>query len=111
MAGFKILYHAEVVRRDIPQLDPPVRRRIQIAIEERLTTRPEDFAKPLAYNRAGLWSLRVGATCSRMPNMRDLTQPEEGGTYPRAGCYSRSTFRPGRHTMGSGEPDGSKPRP
>lgn len=61
MAGFRILYHSEVVRRDIPRLDPPVRRRIQTAIEERLATRPEDFAKPLAYNRAGLWSLRVGA--------------------------------------------------
>lgn len=61
MAAFKVLYHSDVVRRDIPQLDPPVRRRIQTAIEERLTARPEDFAKPLAYNKAGLWSLRVGA--------------------------------------------------
>ncbi|HWM90963.1 MAG TPA: type II toxin-antitoxin system RelE/ParE family toxin [Thermoanaerobaculia bacterium] len=61
MARFRILYHSEVVRRDIPRLDSPVRRRIQIAIEERLATRPEDFAKPLAYNRAGFWSLRVGA--------------------------------------------------
>ena len=61
MARFQILYHSEVVRRDIPRLDPPVRRRIQAAIEDRLATRPEDFAKPLAYNRVGLWSLRVGA--------------------------------------------------
>lgn len=61
MARFHILYHSEVVRRDIPRLDPPVRRRIQTAIEDRLATRPEDFAKPLAYNRAGLWALRVGA--------------------------------------------------
>ena len=61
MARFQILYHSEVVRRDIPRLDPPVRRRIQTAIEDRLATCPENFAKPLAYNRAGLWSLRVGA--------------------------------------------------
>ena len=60
MAKFQILYHSEVVRRDIPSLDPPVRQRIKAAIEQRLTTHPEDFAKPLAYNKAGLWSFRAG---------------------------------------------------
>jgi hypothetical protein len=42
MARFQILYHSEVVRRDIPRLDPPVRRRIQTAIEDRLATRPRE---------------------------------------------------------------------
>jgi cation diffusion facilitator CzcD-associated flavoprotein CzcO len=54
-ADLQILYHPEVIRRDIPRLDPPVRKRIKIAIEQRLVTHPEEFAKPLAYNKAGLW--------------------------------------------------------
>jgi mRNA-degrading endonuclease RelE of RelBE toxin-antitoxin system len=61
MAELQIIYHPEVIRRDIPGLDPPVRKRIKIAIEQRLATRPEEFAKPLAYNKAGLWTLRVGS--------------------------------------------------
>jgi mRNA interferase RelE/StbE len=61
MADLQILYHPEVIRKDIPALDPPVRKRIKIAIEQRLVSHPEDFAKPLAYNKAGLWSLRVGS--------------------------------------------------
>ncbi len=60
MAGLEILYHPEVSRRDIPGLDSPIRQRIKAAIEQRLSTRPEDFAKPLAYTKSGLWSLRVG---------------------------------------------------
>jgi mRNA-degrading endonuclease RelE of RelBE toxin-antitoxin system len=54
-------YHPKVVSDDIPRLDPPTRVRIRAAIEGKLTSRPEDLAKPLAYTRAGLWSLRVGA--------------------------------------------------
>lgn len=57
---WRLLYHPRVVREDIPRLDPPTRRRIRRAIESKLTTSPESFAKPLAYNRSGLWSLRVG---------------------------------------------------
>jgi len=60
MADLQIRYHPEVVRRDIPSLDSPVRKRIKTAIEQRLSTHPEEFAKPLAYTKAGLWSLRVG---------------------------------------------------
>ncbi len=56
----QILYHDEVVRRDIPQLDRPVALRIRSAIESKLTASPEDFGKPLAYTRSGLWTLRVG---------------------------------------------------
>src|SRR5882724_4474797 len=58
MAELRILYHPEVIRRDMPSLDPPVRKRIKIAIEQRLGTHPEEFAKPLAYNKSGLWSLQ-----------------------------------------------------
>lgn len=57
---FRLLYHRAVLRDDIPKLDRPTRRRIQRAIEHKLVTAPESFGKPLAYTRAGLWSLRVG---------------------------------------------------
>ncbi len=61
LPSFRLLYHPEVVAKDIPRLDPPIRARIRKAIETKLTTHPEELAKPLAYNRSGLWSLRVGA--------------------------------------------------
>ncbi len=58
--AWRLLYHAKVVEEDIPRPDPSIRRRIRRAIEAKLATQPEQFAKPLAYNRAGLWCLRVG---------------------------------------------------
>ena len=60
MPGYRILYHPLVRSRDIPRLDPPLRRRIRAAIESKLTKHPEDIAKPLAYTTRRLWSLRVG---------------------------------------------------
>jgi mRNA interferase RelE/StbE len=60
MTRLQLRYHPEVIRKDIPRLDPPTRKRIRTAIEQKLMARPEEFAKPLAYTRAGLWSLRVG---------------------------------------------------
>lgn len=60
MSRYELLYHPLVVSRDIPPLDPPVRKRIRAAIEAKLTERPEASAKPLAYTTRRLWSLRVG---------------------------------------------------
>lgn len=60
MTDFALRYHPKVVSEDIPKLDPPTRKRIRAAIERKLTTHPEQFAKPLAYTRSGLWSLRAG---------------------------------------------------
>ena len=60
MTEYRLLYHRKVVGEDIPKLDPPTRKRIKTAIENKLSTRPEEFAKPLAYTKAALWSLRVG---------------------------------------------------
>ena len=59
-AAYRILYHRKVIGEDIPRLDPPTRKRIKAAIENKLSSRPEELAKPLAYTKAGLWSLRVG---------------------------------------------------
>lgn len=60
MATYHVLYHPKVVSDDIPSLDPTVRRRIKAAIEAKLTIRPQDHAKPLAFTTQRLWSLRAG---------------------------------------------------
>jgi mRNA interferase RelE/StbE len=60
VARYRLLYHPLVVSRDIPKLDPPVRRRIRAAIEAKLIDRPEAAAKPLPHTTQRLWSLRVG---------------------------------------------------
>ena len=60
MSRFQVRYHPKVVAKDIRRLDPPTRRRIRSAIEHKLGDQPEQYAKPLAYTRSALWSLRVG---------------------------------------------------
>jgi mRNA interferase RelE/StbE len=60
VARYSLHYHPKVVEVDIPRLDPPTRKRVKAAIEAKLLLQPEQSAKPLAYNKAGLWSLRVG---------------------------------------------------
>lgn len=60
MPDYRVLYHPLVRSRDIPRLDPPVRRRIKAAIESKLSDHPEETAKPLAHTTQRLWSLRVG---------------------------------------------------
>jgi mRNA-degrading endonuclease RelE of RelBE toxin-antitoxin system len=57
---YRRLYHPLVLSRDILRLDPPVRERVKVAIERKLTEHPEASAKPLAHTTRRLWSLRVG---------------------------------------------------
>ncbi len=60
MPRYQLLYHREVVERDLPRLDHSIRRRIREAIERKLIDYPEKFAKPLAHTTQCLWVLRVG---------------------------------------------------
>ena len=57
---FEIVYHSEVVRRDIPKLSAPVRTRIRHSIETRLSTQPDLYGKPLRRSLHGYHKLRVG---------------------------------------------------
>lgn len=57
---FEIHYHELVVKKDIPKLSKNVRARIKRAIEEKLTTHPEKFGKPLRRSLKGYRKLRVG---------------------------------------------------
>lgn len=57
---FRVVYHPDVVREDIPRLNRDLKDRIKRAIETRLTRAPQDYGKPLSGNLQAYWSLRVG---------------------------------------------------
>ena len=58
--AYKLKYHPDVKRSDLPKIDAKNRNRIKRAIEERLATRPEAYGKPLQRTLKGYWKLRVG---------------------------------------------------
>ena len=57
---YRVLYHPLVVDRDIPVLPAKMKARIKLAIEQRLTTQPQHYGKPLRYSLKGHRRLRVG---------------------------------------------------
>lgn len=57
--SYPLEYLESVVREDIPKLSKDVRLRIRRAIEEKLTTHPIEFGKPLRYSLKGARRLRV----------------------------------------------------
>jgi len=58
--AYKLNYHPDVKKSDLPKIDAKNRNMIKRAIEERLTTRPEVYGKPLQRTLKGYWKLRVG---------------------------------------------------
>ena len=58
--AFEIRYHKLVVKEDIPRLPSTQRDKIKRAIEDRLTTHPEAYGKPLRQSLKGYRKLRVG---------------------------------------------------
>jgi len=57
---FEIVYHETVVKEDIPLLTKGWRDKIRDAIEEKLTTNPDFFGKPLRRSLKGYRKLRTG---------------------------------------------------
>ena len=57
---FEVLYQKKVVEEDIPQLAPTWKTKIQDAIEEKLSTYPDVYGKPLRRSLKGYRKLRVG---------------------------------------------------
>ena len=57
---FDLKYHHEVLEKDIPKLPLNIKRRIKKAIEQRLTTAPQDYGVPLRKSLKGYSKLRVG---------------------------------------------------
>ena len=58
--SFSLLYHPEVVKRDIPKLNSDIRKRIKRAIETRLLAAPQEYGEPLRKTLKNYWKLRVG---------------------------------------------------
>lgn len=58
--GYRILYHQEVIRDDIPALPDTMLVRIKQAIEDRLCTYPDRYGKPLRKGLSGFRKLRIG---------------------------------------------------
>lgn len=57
---FSIIYHHLVVRDDIPKLSHEWKEKIRRAIENKLTTYPDLYGKPLRRSLKGYRKLRVG---------------------------------------------------
>lgn len=57
---YSIVYHPDVVDKDIPKLSSTWKKKIQAAIEEKLTTNPELYGKPLRRSLKHYRKLRVG---------------------------------------------------
>ena len=58
--AFVVVYQKVVVAEDIPALAPATKDRVRRAIEEKLTTYPAIFGKPLRQSLKGYRKLRVG---------------------------------------------------
>jgi mRNA interferase RelE/StbE len=56
---FKIRYHPDVQKIDLPKIDLRNKTLIKKAIEDRLTAQPERYGKPLRRTLKGYWKLRV----------------------------------------------------
>lgn len=57
---FEVVYHGVVIRNDIVKLDAAWKKKIKAAIEEKLTTNPATYGKPLRRSLKGYRKLRVG---------------------------------------------------
>ena len=57
---YKLIYHPDVKKTDLPKIDIRNKRMIRRAIEERLAVQPEAYGKPLQRTLKGYWKLRVG---------------------------------------------------
>lgn len=58
--NFDIVYHYLVVKEDIPKLSTADKKKIKKAIEDKLTSSPEIFGKPLRRSLKGYRKLRIG---------------------------------------------------
>lgn len=57
---YKLKYHPDVKKSDLPKIDAKNKNMIKRAIEQRLVTHPETYGKPLQRTLKGYWKLRVG---------------------------------------------------
>jgi mRNA interferase RelE/StbE len=58
--SFEILYHPDVIRKDLPSISSREKQRIKRAVEQKLAFFPHEFGAPLRHTLKGYWKLRVG---------------------------------------------------
>jgi mRNA interferase RelE/StbE len=58
--AYTLVYHADVKKSDLKEIDERNKAIIKKAIEERLTLQPEKFAEPLQRSLKGYWRHRAG---------------------------------------------------
>lgn len=59
-ASFEIIYHPDVLKKDLRRISHAHHMRIRSAIETKLMGSPEEFGEPLRRTLKGYWKLRVG---------------------------------------------------
>jgi len=57
---YRVVVDELVLKKDFRKIGPEDQRKIIRAIRNRLTTRPQDYGKPLKGELRGFWKLRVG---------------------------------------------------
>ena len=57
---YALLYHPLVTTDDLPAIPTNLQRRLEHAIQTRLTSEPGRYGKPLRASLQGYWKLRVG---------------------------------------------------
>jgi len=58
--AYRLNYHPDVKKVDLPTIDARNRAIIKKAVEKRLAEHPELFGKPLQRTLKGYWKFRVG---------------------------------------------------
>ena len=58
--NYELIYHPDVKKVDLQVIDNKNKFMIKKAIEERLSTHPEIYGKPLQRTLKGYWRLRIG---------------------------------------------------
>ena len=90
---YKLKYHPNVKKSDLPKIDAKNRNRIKRAIEERLTKNPEIYGKPLQRTLKGCWKLRVGDY--RNEDRKDSARKKDGYHLCRTALEGAVRARPG----------------
>ena len=57
---FKVVYHPDVIRIDLPKINRNIQKRIKKAIQERLGVDPVSYSDPLRQTLHGYMRMRVG---------------------------------------------------
>lgn len=57
---YKLLYHPDIAKEDLPGIPKNIKKRLHKAIEERLSSNPEKYGEPLKRGLKGYRKLRVG---------------------------------------------------